>query len=256
MGLRDPHVRVAPDGGAVFREDDVERGVRQRRRLGAGVDQRELDPVLGLELACGGQLLLGQVEPDGASAEAREPGAPVTGPAAEVEHVETGHVRKDPQLLLRDLPHPPPRRGARPRLAPALDPIRSVGVPDGAVAGGVGGEVEVVGRPWRRSLARPRLAAQAPGTARRSAASRLERGPSRTFARRPNGSSSTSPLQQLPARHRAAAHERERIEEPRVRHVALLPRRRCPRARSTRAGPARRCRAASAAAAPPRARAP
>src|SRR5215207_1873972 len=43
------------------------------------------------------------------------------------------------------MPHPPPRRGARPRLAAAGDPVRSVRVPDGAVARGVGGEVEVVG---------------------------------------------------------------------------------------------------------------
>ena len=43
VGVRDPDVRVAPDGGAVLREHEVERRVRQRRVLGARVDQRKLD---------------------------------------------------------------------------------------------------------------------------------------------------------------------------------------------------------------------
>ena len=135
--VRDPDVRVAPDGGAVLREDEVERGVRQRRVLGARVDQRELEPVLLLELARGGQLVLRDVEADRPCAQPHEPRAPVAGAAAEVDHVEPAHVRQDAHLLLGHLPAAPPWRVAGPALARVLDPVRGVLVPLLAVAGGV-----------------------------------------------------------------------------------------------------------------------
>jgi hypothetical protein len=62
--LGDPGVGVAPDAGAVLRDRQVEAGVGERCLLGAGVDEREPQAETVLQLARGGQLRHGVVQPD------------------------------------------------------------------------------------------------------------------------------------------------------------------------------------------------
>src|SRR5687768_17308308 len=90
--------------------------------------------MLLLEHPGGGQLVLGDVEPDRAGAETGEPCAEVARAAAQVHHIEAGHVRKDPEVLLRNLPRAPPWSGTRPGLPAVVDPVRRVLVPLLAVA--------------------------------------------------------------------------------------------------------------------------
>src|SRR3954468_9474913 len=49
--LRDPVVRVGPDRRAVFRDREVEAVIRKRHFLGAGLEERKLEPELRLHAA-------------------------------------------------------------------------------------------------------------------------------------------------------------------------------------------------------------
>ena len=72
------------------------------------MDQRKLDPVLGLQAAGRGELRLGVVDADRARATSREPRRDVARPAAELDRVEAIQVvRKDVQAGLRDVPDTP-----------------------------------------------------------------------------------------------------------------------------------------------------
>ncbi|MDV7389956.1 hypothetical protein RZS08_01330, partial [Arthrospira platensis SPKY1] len=81
--LGQPGLRVAPDGGAVFADREVEGGVRERRRFGVAVHEGEVDAVMGGEAAGGGELLGGVVDGAHPRAAARHPAGDVAGAAAE-----------------------------------------------------------------------------------------------------------------------------------------------------------------------------
>ena len=83
--LRDPLVRVAPKARPVLGDGEVEARIRQRHLFGVAVNEREVQAVLGLHPASGGELLLGVVDADGLGAAPREPGRDVGGPAAELD---------------------------------------------------------------------------------------------------------------------------------------------------------------------------
>ena len=140
--LGDPLVRIAPDARAVLGDREVEARVVKRRLLGVAVHERELDPELLLQGARGGELALGVVDPDGASAAPGQPRGHVARPAAELDRVEAVEVvGQHVQLGLGDGEDPPPRLVARPVAAAGLDPLAGEGVPRGAVARDVLGQI-------------------------------------------------------------------------------------------------------------------
>ena len=84
-------------------EDDVEARVRERERLGAAVDEREV----GAGRARVRELPLREVDAGDARAAARERAAPLRRAAAVLEHVLPGDVAEHLQLRLGDLPDAP-----------------------------------------------------------------------------------------------------------------------------------------------------
>ena len=70
-------------------------GVRERHRLGAGMDERELDAGLGHQPASVLELAFRQVEPDRAGAEPGQRDRPLRGAATEFEDVATDDVAED-----------------------------------------------------------------------------------------------------------------------------------------------------------------
>ena len=60
--LRDPLVRIGPDGRAVLADRQIEGVVRKREELGGRTDQREVCSELALELDCDLELARGGVE--------------------------------------------------------------------------------------------------------------------------------------------------------------------------------------------------
>src|SRR5215211_2673502 len=97
-----------------------------------------------LQGARGLELRLRQVQPDRTRTHPREPGAPVAGPAAEVEYIAAFHVRQDPKLRLGDVPLTPAREGTRPRPPAELDPVRRILVPHRARTHSVFGQLVLV----------------------------------------------------------------------------------------------------------------
>ncbi len=90
--LRHPEVRIGPDRGAVLRDGEVERRVRQRHPLAGCLDQREHDPRLLLHPPGRLELRGRRVDADRARAELGEPRREVRGPAAELDDVEPRNV--------------------------------------------------------------------------------------------------------------------------------------------------------------------
>ena len=72
--LRNPAVRVGPEGRSVLRESEIEGRVRQWHVLTDRLDQRELDPGLVLQPARGRELRRRRVDADDARAAASQPG--------------------------------------------------------------------------------------------------------------------------------------------------------------------------------------
>ena len=105
--LGHPPLGVAPDAGAVLADDQVEGGVRQRHVLAAGFDEREGHAER--LLAAAGRLELGrrQVDTDRSRAGAGQPGREVRRAAAELDHVEPGHIPRAPHVALGDLEQSP-----------------------------------------------------------------------------------------------------------------------------------------------------
>ena len=134
-------VRVGEGHRAVVAEDDVEAGVRQRHRLGAGMDEREVDAGLGHQPPGVLQLPIGQVEPDRAGAGPGQGDRPLGGPAAELEDVTAGDLAED-QAPLSGICQTPQ---AIPPLAASCGPLSGlvgvgVGVPGGTVERGMVGQ--------------------------------------------------------------------------------------------------------------------
>ena len=138
VGVREGH-------RAVVAEDDVERGVRERRRLCARVHQRELDTRLSHQRARVLELGRGVVEPGHARAQRMQRDRPLRGAAAELEHVLAAHVPEDPQLGLRQLPDTPGSAARGRQLRPVLGlVVARVRVPQLPVAGRVRRELRLV----------------------------------------------------------------------------------------------------------------
>src|SRR5690606_37386382 len=134
MGLRDPRVRVAPDGRTVLAYREVETRVLERRGLGVAVHQRQVDTVLGCETLGGRELLGGVVDAGDLGASTCHPAGNVAGAATEFNGVHAGHSdREHLQLAFRHPPDAPARFALGPRaLAWAHPPVRP-GVPDLAI---------------------------------------------------------------------------------------------------------------------------
>jgi len=139
--LGDPGVRVAPERRAVLGDREIEARVSERHVLGAGVDQRELEAVLRLHLARGGELVLGDVHAHRPRPGPRQPRRHVRGPAAQLDHVEALDRRQGAHLRVRDVPDPP-RDLVRGPVAPGrVDVARRLRVPRRAVDDGVVAQV-------------------------------------------------------------------------------------------------------------------
>src|SRR5918995_6520735 len=90
--LRDPPVRIAPCGGPVLRDREVEAGSSERRSLAVDVDQRESQIELLLEKSRRAELIPRVIEADDACAAAREPCGNIGSPTPDLDGAETrGH---------------------------------------------------------------------------------------------------------------------------------------------------------------------
>src|SRR5690606_16907556 len=108
MGLRDPRVRVAPDGSSVLAYREVETRVLERRGLGVAVHENQVDIMLGCETSGGRELLSGVVDACDSRAPACHPAGNVAGAATEFNGVHAGHIgREHLQLALGHAPDPP-----------------------------------------------------------------------------------------------------------------------------------------------------
>src|SRR5206468_2125245 len=105
---------IAPDARAVLGDGEVERGVWQGHVLGAGTDERELQPVLALHPPRGDELLLGDVHADRTRPSPREPRRHVRRPAAELDDVLALDVSEQPELALGRAENPPAELRPRP----------------------------------------------------------------------------------------------------------------------------------------------
>ena len=142
--LGNPAIGVGPDARTVLGDREIEARVGKRDGLGVAEDQGELDPVFRLQAAGRGELGLGVVDADRASAAPRQPGRDVAGPAPELDRIEAVEVvRKDAEARLRDVPDAP-RLLARPELPAALavgDVVDGPAIPLRPVAPNVVGQV-------------------------------------------------------------------------------------------------------------------
>jgi len=107
--------------------------------LGAGVDEREREPVLALEAPGDRELGRRVVDPDGPRAAARQPCGDVARAAPELDDVQPAHVGQRPDLALGHPPDAPVRLGGLPG-PPAIGLVLGgLAVPGGAVADDVVG---------------------------------------------------------------------------------------------------------------------
>ncbi len=122
--LPNPERRVAPDRGAVLREDEVEGLVGERDVLGVRLDQLEPQAELLVHSPRRVELGGGEVDPDDTACPGPlEPGAEVGRAAAELDHLLPRDVGEDAELPLGQAPMSPHDLLPRPRLA-----RRAVGV--------------------------------------------------------------------------------------------------------------------------------
>jgi hypothetical protein len=131
--LRDPEVRIGPDRRAVLRDDEIERLVRERHRLGARLEQRELEAELHLHRARGLELRGSDVDSRHTRALPGEPGGEVRRPAPQLDDVLAGHVRQRMHLGIRNLPDAPGDLVLRPGSLGAGRVLRRQGGPGFAV---------------------------------------------------------------------------------------------------------------------------
>ena len=138
---------IGPQARAVLGDGEVEARVGIRHRLGVAVQEGEVEAVLALESARRGQLRGGVVDPDHPRAAPGEPGRHVGRAAAQLDGVLAGEVVAGARRA-SDSGTPPdaPRRfGPRPGSRAAGRVVRGLGVPEGAVAAHVLGQLSVVG---------------------------------------------------------------------------------------------------------------
>ena len=103
-------------------------GVGDGYRLGAAVDQREVEVMLVLKGARGRELVLRQVDADGPRPAARQPRRDIGGAAAQLDGVEPMDVGEEMRLGLRNAPYPPGRLRSPvppPRIRDTPRPTRS-----------------------------------------------------------------------------------------------------------------------------------
>src|SRR5207249_7641922 len=82
-----PQLRIRPERGAVLGEREIEGRVREWHSLGRGLDERELDPGLGLHSPRRRELSGGRIHADRSRTVLGETGREVRGPAAELDDV-------------------------------------------------------------------------------------------------------------------------------------------------------------------------
>ncbi len=108
--------------------------------LRAGVDEREVEPVLALEPAGRLELPGGVVDACRAGPPSGEPGRPVGRPAPELDDLEARDVGQHTQRPLRDPPDAPYGVVHRPLALAISDELVGEAIPDLAVDAGVPGE--------------------------------------------------------------------------------------------------------------------
>src|SRR5688572_1406244 len=93
--LREPTLRVAPRGGSVLAQDEVEPSARQRNPLGVPLNERKGWAELALQALGGGELLAGEIHRDDGSPGPSEPRREVGGAARQLDDVEPLEISQD-----------------------------------------------------------------------------------------------------------------------------------------------------------------